>query len=210
MIKTKKLENELVRELKQKILFRYKNIYTNRKPAASPKYRNHIKNELGYIPILQPEIDMILETYNNELFAVEVKLFRTEEINYNLPFYHGLGQTLALYRYGFDKVALFHLFLGDSALKKINEYGPEIWSFIRNDIKIPVDFSYIWVENKSEGHDFHVMQYTSRKSGYKLSLINDKNFTITFKHKNPIRNLPVQNIMRECMELWLKDKLKSV
>ena len=204
---SKRLEDKLVKILAQKISFKYKNIYTNRKPSSSIKVKNYLKNKLGYIPILQPEIDIILETQNNELFAVEVKLFKTEDINYKLPFYNGLGQALALYRYGFDKVALFHFFLDDKSLNKINKYGPEIWAFIRNDTCIPLDYSYIWVENKSIDYDFHVMQYTGRQNGHKLLKINDANFNITFKHVNPIRNKPIQRTIRECLELWLKNKL---
>jgi len=203
----KKLEDELVKKLAGKILFKYKNIYTNRKPSSSLKVGNYLNNKLGYIPILQPEIDMILETHNKELFAIEVKLFRTEEINFKLPFYHGLGQTLALHRYGFDKVALFHFFLGNKFSRKINKYGAEIWAFIRNDLRIPIDYSYLWVEDKKIDYNFHVMQYIGRQTGTKLLRIDHPSFKINFRYENPIKDEPIQRTVRECLELWLKNKL---
>jgi len=207
-IKRKKLEDELVKKLAHKISSKYKNFYTNRKPSSSSKCRNYLKIKLPHIPILQPEIDLILESHDGQLYAAEVKLFKTEEVNFNLPFYLGLGQALALHRYGFDKASLFHLFLGKNLPARINIYGPEIWAFIRNDLCIPLDYSYIWVEEKEMEYDFHVMQYIGRQNGIKLLKIDDPNFNINFRYENPIKDQPTQKIMRECLELWLKGKLK--
>jgi hypothetical protein len=203
-----KLENILVKELANKISYKYSNIHTNRKPSASSKVRNYLYRKLNYIPLLQPEIDIIIESNNNELYGIEVKLFKTDSVNFNLPFYHGLGQSVALYRYGFDRVALFQLFIGQKPPNNMNIYGPEIWAFIRNDLKIPLDYSYIWVEELSDArHNFHVMQYINRQDGIKLRKIDDPNFNITFKYKNPIKDLPVPKTIRACLELWLNNNL---
>ena len=203
----KKLEDILVKELSRKLSYKYKNIYTNRKPSTSPKVKEYLINCLGDIPILQPEIDMIIETEENELYAIEVKLFKAEELNYNLPFYKGLGQAIALYRYGFDKVALFHFFLGNDIPDKIQSYGPEIWSFIRNDLQLPLDYSYIWVQENGSNYNYHVMQYINRNVRIKLLQIDDPNFIIKFKYDNPIKDNLIQMKIRECLNLWLNREL---
>lgn len=202
-----KIEDQLVKKLSSKLQYKFEKIYCLRKPSASPKLKKYLKNKLGYIPILQPEIDMIIRDFSGNLYAIEVKLFKADQINYKIPFYNGLGQAIALYRYGFDSVALFFFFLDSNSYTNMNRYGAEIWSFIRNDLGLPLDFSYFDVRKIENNFKFRVMQYTERQSGIKLLEIDDPKFLIKFKYSNPIRHLPLQIEIRHGLELWLNNKL---
>ncbi len=202
----KKLEDRLVKNLAEKIKNKYDVVYTNRKPSASPKVKEYLKKELGYIPILQPEIDILLKDNLERLYAIEAKLFKGE-ITYSLPYYEGLGQAIALHKYGFDYAALYTFFLTDTNINSMNRYGAEIWTFIRNDLCLPLDFTYFHVIEKENDYEFNVMQYSQRQVGVKLIPIDDPRFNITFKHPNPIRDYPLPMKIREAIEKWLRNEL---
>ncbi|MGA9098617.1 MAG: hypothetical protein WB392_06755, partial [Methanotrichaceae archaeon] len=107
-------ERHLVKKLSEKLADKFDKIYIHRKPSASEPFRNCVKERLGYVPILQPEldIDMVFKDTSGELNAVEVKSFTPAEFGFRMCFYEGIGQALALHRYGFDHVALWH-FISD-------------------------------------------------------------------------------------------------
>jgi hypothetical protein len=198
-----RLEDLLVRELAAKLAPKFAQVYTNKKPAASSKFQAKIKSCLGYLPILQPEVDLCLLTRTGALCAVEVKIFTEPGFTFRTPFYEGIGQALALHRYGFDAVALWFLFLGDQIPGGMDRYGAEAWAFVRNDLCLPLDFSYIFVEDNGGDRIYHVMQYVGRQVGYKLLPIDHPQFILTWKHPNPIKHLPVQKALRETFDWWL-------
>jgi len=202
----KKYENRLVKSLAEKLENRFDKVYTNKKPSASPKIRKYLEKELGYVPILQPEIDILLRDKSGKLFGIEAKLFRGE-ITYSLPYYEGLGQAIALHKYGFDYAALYIFFLSDTNINSMNRYGAEIWTFIRNDLCLPLDFTYFHVNEKGNNYEFNVMQYTQRQRGVKLMSIDDPNFNITFKHPNPIKDYRLPSVIRQAIEKWLRNEL---
>jgi hypothetical protein len=199
----KKDEDILVNELASQLEPQVNRIWTHKKLSTSSKFKKEIKRRLGYIPILQPEIDLCMLLKDGRLVAVEAKLFRGKALTYQTPFYEGIGQALALHRYGFDHAALWFLFADGADLEAFNRYGAEAWSFIRNDLCIPLDFSYFSVKRRDSGHLFQVMQYTGRQKGVQILPINDPRFNITWKYSNPIRYNPVQQIMRSTIEWWL-------
>lgn len=181
-----KNENQIVNLLADQLKERYKKIHIRKFPSNSSKVRNYLKNKLGYIPFLRPEIDMIFFEKSGLINAVEVKYFKN--FDKKTPFYKGIDQALSLLRYGFDNVALWHFFSKDIPLTTINEYGPETWHFVRNSLKLNLDFSYFHINEKQEGIKFEVLQYKSRKSGFYLkSTIDDPSFNIRFKYGNPLR-----------------------
>lgn len=202
----KKYENRLVKSLAEKLKNRFDEVYTNKKPSASPKIRRYLEKKLGYVPILQPEIDILLRDKSGKLVGIEAKLFRGE-ITYSLPYYEGLGQAIALHKYGFDYAALYIFFLSNTNINSMNRYGAEIWTFIRNDLCLPLDFTYFHVNEKENDYEFNVMQYTQRQRGTKLLSIDDPNFIITFKHPNPIKDYPLPSVIRQAIEKWLRNEL---
>ena len=200
-----RLEDKLVRELAEQLKPKAAQIWTNKKPSASSRFRQRIEARLGYIPILQPEIDMCVMSNGGKLLAVEVKLFKGD-MTFRTPFYEGIGQALALQRYGFDAVALWFLFPQGASTTGINRYGAEAGSFIRNDLNLPLDFSYLSARQVKSRHVFEVMQYKGRQDGYKLLPIDDPYFVPTWRHANPLRDTPLQKALRETLEWYLKIK----
>ena len=200
-------ERQLVEKLSQKLRYKFERIEIHRKPSASPKVKNYLRNELGYIPILQPELDMIFWDRAGRFSAVEVKAFNPVEDNRTHPFYEGIGQALALHRFGFDHVALWFMFL-DVDINRMNQYGAEAWTFAQRDLKLPLDFTYFRVIKKSDDDfEFRPLRLTSRQSGVELIEINDPDFPIHFVYKNPMKNLPVQRVIRRALELWLDNSI---
>ena len=199
-----KIEDTLVKELAVQLKPNAKRIWTHKKPSVSKPYRERLEERLSYIPILQPEIDLCVLTHSDHFLVVEAKLFKGD-ITYKTPFYEEIGQALALHRYGFDAVALWFLFSDGVNLEGVNRYGAEAWTFVRKDLKLPLDFSYITVRKEKHGHIFDVMQYENRQHGFRILYpINHDNFVLKWRHQNPILDLPVQRTMRETLEWWLQ------
>jgi hypothetical protein len=198
-----KSEDILVKELAQQLAPKASRIWTHKKPSASSKFRAEIESRLGYIPILQPEIDLCMLLEDGRLVAVEAKLFKGAALTYRTPFYEGIGQALALHRYGFDHAALWFLFSDGADARAFNTYGAEAWAFVRNDLCLPLEFTYIAAKRQGPSHRFDVMQYTGRQNGVRLLPIDDPGFLITWKHSNPIRHSPVQRVLRATLEWWL-------
>lgn len=112
-----------------------------------------------------------------------------------------------MHRYGFDHVALWHFISDDIPLDAINKYGAETWSFIRNDMRMPLDFSYIKIDNTNKDYTFSVMQYTDRQTGVELLPIDNPQFQIKWRNPNPIKDLSAQRAVRSSLELWLNGEL---
>ena len=126
-----KSEDELIQELAGQLASRVPRVWIRKKPSASPRFRNDIQKRLGYVPILQPEIDLCMQLADGRLVAVEAKLFSGSAMTYRTPFYEGIGQALALHRYGFDHAALWFVFADRAAPAAFNRYGSEAWAFFR-------------------------------------------------------------------------------
>ena len=176
-------ERDLVDELKNQLSHRYRNIFSHVNLANKNDFSQILKQSFGYIPVLN-EIDLILQERDGKLRAVEVKFYKTEGKKFDKPFYSGLGQALSLLRYGFDNVALWHLFPEEIDQDLFDRYGAGVWSFIRNDLKLPLEFSYFKVTDYLQRPEFIVMQYINRSKGVKLIPINNPNFKITWKYSN--------------------------
>lgn len=98
-------------------------------------------------PILQPEIDLVIKN-EYSLNAIEVKYFKIDKcIKFSYSFYKGIDQAIAYLRFGFDFVALWHVF-DDIPLSQFKEYGWRTWNFLR-ELKIPIDFTY-FIFNRSD------------------------------------------------------------
>ncbi|TAN39811.1 MAG: hypothetical protein EPN25_10175 [Nitrospirae bacterium] len=199
----RKNEDILVKELASQLGSQISRFWTHKKPSTSSSFKKEIERRLGYVPILQPEIDLCMLLNDGRLVAVEAKLFKGNALTYRTPFYEGIGQALALHRYGFDHAALWFLFAEGADTDAFNRYGAEAWAFVRNDLCLPLDFSYFSVKSNGSENLFQVMQYTGRQRGVKFLPINHPGFKITWKHSNPIRYLEVQKEMRATMEWWL-------
>jgi hypothetical protein len=201
-------ERFLVEMIKKKLEPQFDKIWTHKKISASPRFKNYIKNQLGYIPILQPEIDLVLKTNHGNLNAIEVKFLNRTTNGYNLPYYWGIGQALALQRFGFDHVGLW-LFVGQNITEKdLHKYGAEAWTFIRQELELKIEYSYFRIIIEKNNVRFLVMKYSGKQDGYELLDIDDPRFLITWKHLNPLKKDPIAIALRAGIELYLYNKLK--
>jgi hypothetical protein len=141
------------------------------------------------------------------LNAIEVKYLKQTEAGINIPFYLGIGQTLALKRFGFDHVGLW-LFVDPSVPNEdLNKYGASTWHFVRNELMLDIEYTYVKIENKNGRQKFIVMQYKDAKSGYELNELDSAAFQITWKHTNRQRFGVNEKKTRKGIELFLTGKL---
>jgi hypothetical protein len=73
----------------------------------------------------------------------------------------GIGQALALYRYGVDGVALWFVFFGEDLTPRVAQYGAQAWHFLRHELSLPLDFMFFFSANSSAREEMQVLQYTS-------------------------------------------------
>jgi len=202
-------EKILTEKLREKLLPQFENIWTNRKISASIVFRKHIETKLGYVPILQPEFDMVFKCHNGDLNAIEVKYLRISKNGYNISYYLGLGQTLALQRFGFDHVGLW-LFVDENVNENIlHKYGSEAWGYIRDEVSLGIEYSYFKIQRVNNDIKFLVMDFNVPHSGFKLIEINDPHFFITWKRSNPLKSNKKAILLRKAIELYLEGKLKN-
>lgn len=204
----KEAENGLVEKLKETLTPQFKQIWTRKKLSTSPYFRNHIKGKLGYVPILQPELDMVFKTKDDKLNAIEVKYLNSTTKGYNIPYYVGIGQALALQRFGFDHVGLWLLVGENISDEELNRYGPEAGTFIRKELKLDIEYSFLRVSRKDDRTKFLVMNYTDRQTSIKLVDVDHRLFRMTWKFPNPMKDKPEPRVLREGIELYLNGGLR--
>jgi hypothetical protein len=141
---------------------------------------------------------------DNIACAIEVKAFRSQQLTFALPFYEGLGQALALHRYGFDHVALWFIFHGPQLTTQIHEYGRSAWRFLRDGLKLPLDFAFFFVDSTCGATTFTIMQYIPDRDDREL-LPFEQQRVLNFRYDNPIRHSPEAVAIRERILPWLKD-----
>jgi len=188
----------MVEKLAVQLAPRCRQVLVHQNLASLTDFKAELERRFGFLPVLN-EIDMILVGPQGELCAIEAKCFSIRGGSFTRPFYDGIGQSLSLLRYGFDFVALWHLFSGDIDQARFDRYGAATWWFIRNQLQLLLDFSYFNVENDPETPRFIVMQYDSPSTGAQLTPIDSSNFVVTWKHRNPF----VQTEEAQCLRAAL-------
>ena len=168
-------ENEITSLLKEQLKPKYYKILIRKYPSNSSRIKNMLIQSHGILPSLRPEIDMIFFEKGGMFNAVEIKFFKKNEMNEKVAFYKGIDQALALYKYEFDNVGLWHFFSSNITVEEINKFGAETWYFIRNSLKLSLNFSYFKIEEENEDIKFSVLQYINRRSGFNLGCKIDDN-----------------------------------
>ncbi len=184
---------------KKKLSDKYKNIFTHVNIAKKEEFRLALQENFGYIPILN-EIDLIFQEKDGKLRAVEIKFFQIIEHKIKGAFYAGIGQALTLLRYGFDNVALWHFFPGEEEKKYFDKNGVGVWSFLRNEINLPIEFTYFKVKDYLNHPEFIVMDYNNNPTtGKELMPIDSPEFKIKWRHPNPMLYKPQTKVIRKAL-----------
>ncbi len=160
-------ERKLTLALKNRFDYAHKfdKIYVFKRPFQSPRLKRRW-NELyrpknitrGLVPPLQPEIDMIL-CKESEMNAVEIKYFEMKGNSLTRSFYHGIEQSLALLRWGFDHVALWQMFEATIRPELLYYYGAWTWRLCHAQaggcgLGLPIDFTIRQPQKRGEEYDF--------------------------------------------------------
>ena len=180
-------EQLVVEQLRDQLLPRHRKIIVRENLVNLTGFKAALETAFGYLPVLN-EVDMMLVGPEGQFYAIEVKYFAIRDGSFTRPFYDGIGQALSLLRYGFDSVALWHVFAGGIDQARLDRYGAATWWFIRNQTTLPLEFTYFKVADEEPTLKFVVMQYEGPNSGAALLPINHEHFKVTWKHPNPFRH----------------------
>ena len=104
-------ELHLAHVLQEQLTPAFNKVYTNIN-LASNRFYPHWREWFGEpLPSAQPQIDILLVDKALLLLSAEIKFFRKTKRNQNNhPFYAGVDEALALLRFGFHVVSLWHFF----------------------------------------------------------------------------------------------------
>lgn len=171
-------------------------------------------------PLFQPQIDVVLKgedkytinhlkkkkinssTFENEnlIRAIEVKRF-TDKNRYS--YYKGLDQAIAYLRFGFDAVALWHVF-DEEVIKKNLEYAYRTWSFI-NELSLPLDFTPLILD----GNDLYAVNTFIINNQLKIEKtfeIENPDFILMWRHPNPYSRKTEGLRIRTLINEWLENE----
>jgi excisionase family DNA binding protein len=127
---------------------------------ASRKFYSHWKKwykssyfEPSVPPPAQPEIDLLLVDSRFQLFGVEIKHMIPKGETFNQSFYAGVGEAIALLRFGFKCVSLWHCF-------EISATEPAIWGYrdatqkLIYSLSLPINYNALKLIEREQKVDF--------------------------------------------------------
>jgi hypothetical protein len=140
-----KNELQLAGLIREKLTPDFKKVYSNVNPASS-KFYPHWEEWFGQpVPCAQPQIDLLLVDSRLWLLAVELKYFRKTKGKISHPFYAGIGEALALLRFGFMVVSLWHFFDDQLALEETEKLRRSCSQLIQS-LELPIEYSGVKIE----------------------------------------------------------------
>jgi len=132
----------------------FKDVYVNVNLASHRFYPYWQKWFGELMPIAQPQIDMLLVDGRHQLLAVELKYIRLDkkgQVNY--PFYEGIGEALALLRFGFECVSLWHCFDQEISFDFVGRYKDST-SLLIGILNLPIGYSALHIVKSNEHTQF--------------------------------------------------------
>lgn len=131
---------------------RIRQVETDINPESAAFRRRWEKAFSTEAPIPQPQIDLLV-VRDNTWLGIELKYIKYQRARKNrlvLPsYYEGIGQALALLRYGFDSVSLWHCF---SSLIDRHDilYRADQTGALIQDLGLPIGYVTLIVEEERE------------------------------------------------------------
>ncbi len=155
-IEMPKDENELIKNLLCPELCKcdsFKRVHDHINPSSREYYsywREWHRPLLGppAPPPAQPDIDILIVDIKLQLLGIEVKYMKpklTEDMKrlkrafFQRSFYEGIGEALALLRFGFTCVSLWHCFSIDAGASIIRSYREATRNLI-DSLKLPINY----------------------------------------------------------------------
>lgn len=143
-------ETDLASVLKSNLKEQFKEVCSNIN-LASYNFYKHWKKWFGPImPPAQPQIDLLLVDSRFQILAVELKYFRIiKKARVNYPFYDGIEEALALLRFGFLCVSLWHCFDVEVPISVVSRYTREATNLI-NALNLPIEYRGILIDKSDD------------------------------------------------------------
>lgn len=141
-----KNEPELVRFWKTKLEERYLKVFP-RINLSSSKFEKYWIEYWGLsIPPSQPDIDLLIVDKQKKLHAIELKYIRkSDKRRLSQSFYRGIDESLALLRFGFESVSLWHCFDNEVPRLLRGQYHTTTSELIES-LKLPIDFQGLFLD----------------------------------------------------------------
>lgn len=155
----------------------------------------------GEPPLTQPEIDIIIKK-DNKLDAIEIKYFRPTNNNnrFRNSYYEGIDQAIAYLRFGFDHVALWHVFNDVVPISQFRDWGWRSWNFLR-ELNLPIDFTYYKLNQ--ETNSLRAVRTNQPGDGTLLRDLEEGPPELAWNYPNPYRNTDEGRKIRSTIEaIW--------
>ncbi len=154
-------------------------------------------------PLTQPEIDLLIKN-ESQLYAVEIKYFTPTRGNkrFNYSYYKGIDQAIAYLRFGFDHVALWHIFNDNVPRDQFRDWGWRAWNFLR-ELRLPIDFTYFILNEES--NSISVILTNSPKDMTLLPDLEEGPPVLAWRYPNPYKNVEEGKKIRCIIETLLDD-----
>jgi len=149
-----KNELHLAQILKRRMASDFREVFVNVNLASNAFYPYWKKWHGEPVFAAQPQIDLLFVNTNLQLLAVELKYFRkTKREQINLPFYTGIDEALALLRFGFWAVSLWHFFDEELNTEDYRRLYSNCFSLIYY-LGLPIDYKGYRVFRNAEQLEF--------------------------------------------------------
>jgi hypothetical protein len=124
-------EIELAAFLRDLLLPKFKDVQANVNLASRKFYQDWEKWWSGNSPLAQPQIDLLFVSTDFKLLAAELKYYRlSENAPLNQPYYAGIDEALALLKFGFTCVSLWHFYDSEVPEDVMKNYVRNAWNLI--------------------------------------------------------------------------------
>jgi len=180
-------ELHLAHVLQEQLTPAFNKVYTNIN-LASNRFYPHWREWFGEpLPSAQPQIDILLVDKALWLLSAEIKFFRKTKRNQTShPFYTGIDEALALLRFGFQVVSLWHFFdeaLGaEEAMKNYRSCSSLIGT-----LDLPLNYEAYWMTDA----DTYVSFYQFSQFG----ISDERCLPNAYGKSNPLKsNIDAQRI----------------
>ena len=156
-------ELQLANILREKLAPSFKEIHTNINLASNRFYPDWEKWHGQPVPSAQPQIDILLVDRSLWLLAAELKYFRETPKGQIYPsFYAGIGEALALLRFGFKVVSLWHFFDEELEREDVRRLYRSCDHLV-SGLKLPVNYQPFTVYEVGADVEFRALYDSERK-----------------------------------------------
>jgi hypothetical protein len=122
-------ENDLANHLQKMLAPKFKDVQANVNLASRKFYEDWKKWWNSDNPLAQPQIDLLFVSSDLSLVAAELKYYRlSENAPLNQPYYSGIDEALALLKFGFTCVSLWHFYDSEVPAELMKTYVRNCWN----------------------------------------------------------------------------------